>query len=200
MTRYLAKSGGTRSVGILGGSFDPPHAGHLHITKAALRIFDLDEAWWLVSPGNPLKARGPAPFERRFAAAQEIVDHPRIKISDFEAQQGTRYTAQTLRLLFHTYPRTRFVWLMGADNLVQFDQWQDWRAIMESIPVGVFARPGDRQAALRSKAATIYRKNRLKGRKARKLASAAAPAWAFVNLSMMAVSSTQIRAKGEWSG
>ncbi len=187
-----------RAIGILGGSFDPAHAGHLHISKAALRIFGLREVWWMVSPGNPLKVRGPAALPRRIERAQAVIDHPRIKVSDFEARAGSRYTAQSLALLQRAYPRERFVWLMGADNLAQFDRWQDWEDILARVPVGVFARPGDRQAALHSKAATIYRQYRLKGRRARVLAGADTPAWAFVNLSMRSESSTAIRAAGGW--
>ena len=187
-----------RAIGILGGSFDPAHAGHLHISKAALRIFGLREVWWLMSPGNPLKTHGPAGFDRRVAAANRIIDHPRIRVSDFERQKGSRYTAQTLRLLTAAHPRERFVWLMGADNLAQFHRWQDWEDILHCVPVGVFARPGDRQAALQSRTATIYRHARLKGRAARGLADAHTPAWAFVNLSMRSESSSAIRAAGGW--
>ncbi|KNG94452.1 nicotinate-nucleotide adenylyltransferase [Pseudaestuariivita atlantica] len=187
-----------RAIGILGGSFDPAHAGHLHISKAALRVFGLREVWWLMSPGNPLKARGPAELGRRIAAAEALIDTPRIKVSDFEARAGSHYTAETLALLTRAYPRERFVWLMGADNLAQFHRWQNWEDILARVPVGVFARPGDRQAALNSKTARIYRHARLKGRRARLLAQAEAPAWAFVSLSMRNVSSSAIRAAGGW--
>lgn len=187
-------------VGLLGGSFDPPHAGHVHISQEALRRFDLDQVWWLVSPGNPLKARGPAPLERRIAACKALIRHPRIHVTDFEAQAGTRYTAETLAALQVARPGVRFVWLMGADNLAQLDQWQDWHDIVARVPLGVLARPGQRISARMSKAARIYRAHRLRGRQSRALAFTQAPAWCFVNVPMTAISSTEIRARGDWSG
>lgn len=186
-------------IGLLGGSFDPPHQGHVHITREALKRFGLDRVWWLVSPGNPLKEQGPAPLVERIAAARQIMDHPRVEISDFEARAGTRYTAETLNALQKTYPQARFVWLMGADNLVQLPQWQDWRWIMETVPVGVLARPGDRIRARNSKAARVYKAARIKGRRSRELAMAEAPAWCFVNVPMRDDSSSAIRAQGGWS-
>ena len=186
------------TVGLLGGSFDPPHAGHVHITREALKRFHLDQVWWLVSPGNPLKEQGPAPLARRMAAARVIMDHPRVKISDFEAQVGTRYTAETLRALMAHHPLVRFVWLMGADNLAEFHSWRDWRWIMDNVPVGVLARPGDRISARTSVAANQYKRYRLRGRDAAKLVSSNAPAWCFINLPMVNLSSTSIRAQGEW--
>ena len=187
-----------RVVGLLGGSFDPPHEGHVHITRQALRRFGLDQVWWLVSPGNPLKEKGPAPLEERVQAARALMRHPRVTVTDIEAQLGTRYTAETLRALLDHYRGTRFVWLMGADNLAQFHRWQDWRWIMETVPVGVLARPGDRIPARLSKAARIYSHARVPGRASRRLALRDAPAWSFVNLPMNAASSTAIRGRGEW--
>ena len=111
------------TVGLLGGSFDPAHKGHVQISRAALTQFGLDRVWWLVSPGNPLKRHQPAPLDQRMAAARGIMRHPRIQISDAEARLGTRYTAQTLRHLRRLYPGVRFVWLMGADNLAQFHRF-----------------------------------------------------------------------------
>ncbi|WP_137701370.1 nicotinate-nucleotide adenylyltransferase [Marimonas lutisalis] len=186
-------------VGLLGGSFDPAHEGHAHISREALKRFGLDQLWWLVSPGNPLKTRGPAPLAARMARAREVMDHPRVKITDFEARAGTRFTAETLRALMRARPGVRFVWIMGADNLAQFDQWQDWRWIIETVPVGVLARPGQRIAARHAKAADIYRFARLGGRQCRVLARGEAPRWCFVNVPMVDVSSTEIRARGGWS-
>src|SRR6056297_3789072 len=147
-------------IGLLGGSFDPPHAGHVHISKAALARFGLTDVWWLVSPGNPLKTRGPAPLDRRLQAARALIDHPRVRVTGIEARLGTRYTAQTLASLGRLYPQVRFTWLMGADNLAQFHLWQDWRLIMDSVPVGVLARPGQRISARMSKAARAYAQHR----------------------------------------
>jgi len=185
-------------IGLLGGSFDPPHAGHVHITREALRRFGLDRVWWLVSPGNPLKTNGPAPMARRMAAAKSMMQHPRVTVSDFEQQVNTRYTAQTLQALRKAYPQTRFVWLMGADNLAQFHRWQDWRWIMRNFPVGVIARPGDRISARTSRAANLFERYRLRGREAQNLAYATAPAWCFINAPMVNLSSTQIRAGSDW--
>lgn len=196
MGRNMAYRG--QVIGLLGGSFDPPHQGHAHITREALKRFGLDRVWWLVSPGNPLKESGPAPMAERIAASRAIMDHPRVEISDFEARAGTRFTAETLKALMKTCPQVRFVWLMGADNLVQLPQWQDWRWIMETVPVGVLARPGDRIRARNSRAARIYASARIKGRRSQELARAEAPAWCFINVPMRDDSSSAIRARGGW--
>ncbi|MGR3838973.1 MAG: nicotinate-nucleotide adenylyltransferase [Cognatishimia sp.] len=186
------------TVGLLGGSFDPPHAGHVHITREALKRFGLDRVWWLVSPGNPLKSRGPAGMDARLRAARQLMVHPKVHISDFEARAGTRYTAETLAALQARYPGVRFVWLMGADNLAQFHLWKDWQAIMEAFPVGVLARPGDRIAARTAKAANVFAHAKIPGRQSRRLAQSEAPAWCFVNVPMRDISSTELRAKGTW--
>jgi len=126
------------------------------------------------------------------------MQHPRVVVTDIEAQLGTQYTAQTLVALRRRYPGVRFVWLMGADNLAQFHRWQDWRWIMETVPIGVIARPGDRISARLSKAAKVYAQSRLTGRAAHILGRVDAPAWAFINLPMSDQSSTAIRKRGEW--
>lgn len=185
-------------IGLLGGSFDPPHAGHVHITTQALKLFGLDEVWWLVSPGNPLKSHGPAPMARRLAAAQDIMHHPRVRVTDIEARLGTRFTAKTLEALFDLYPGVRFVWLMGADNLASFHHWDRWDWIMEHVPVGILARPGQRISARMSPAALRYRRYRLRGREAARLCVAEAPAWCFVNVPMIDISSSELRATGKW--
>lgn len=185
-------------VGLLGGSFDPAHEGHVHLTRVALRRFALDRVIWLVSPGNPLKARGPAALDARMARAQEIMRDPRVIVSDFEAQIGTAYTAETINTLKSAYPGVRFVWLMGADNLHQFHRWQRWEDIFRAVPVGVLARPGWRQAGLNSRTARKYQHMRLPGRSSKMLADQPAPAWCFVNMPMVQISSTELRAKGIW--
>ncbi|MEM7643457.1 MAG: nicotinate-nucleotide adenylyltransferase [Pseudomonadota bacterium] len=186
-------------VGLLGGSFDPAHGGHVHITREALKRFGLDRVWWLVSPGNPLKARGPAALERRLARAREVMRHPRVVVTDIEARLGTRFTAETLGELRARYPGVRFVWLIGADNLAQFHRWQDWRGIMATVPVGVLARPGERIAARTSVAAQVFRRFKLSAEAAHLLGRTAAPAWAFVNVPMHGASSTAIRDGGGWT-
>jgi nicotinate-nucleotide adenylyltransferase len=185
-------------VGLLGGSFDPAHAGHVHITREALKRFRLDRIWWLVTPGNPLKARGPAPLAERLARARVVMDHPRVVVTDIEARLGTRYTAQTLARLRAIYPGVRFVWLMGADNLAQFHRWDRWQRIMETVPVGVLARPGGAARARLAPAPRMFAGDRLRQSAAIRLGRRAAPAWCFVNLPMVDLSSSAIRARGEW--
>jgi len=170
----------------------------VHISKVALKRFNLDQVWWLVSPGNPLKADAPAPMVDRMAACRVISDHPRIKITDFEARIGTKYTAKTLAALFDKRQGAKFVWLMGADNLAQFHRWQQWQWIMRNVPVGVIARPGDRTSARMSRAAKRYEGYRLRGVQAGLLADSPPPAWCFINVPMVDVSSTAIRGRGEW--
>lgn len=186
-------------VGLFGGSFDPPHQGHVHVTREAMKAFGLDRVWLLVSPGNPLKKRGPAPLAQRVAAAREVMRHPRVEVTDIEALTGTRATADTMAALRRLYPQVRFVWLMGADNLAQFHRWKDWRQIMDSVPVGVVARPGDRISARMSPAARLYAKYRIDGQARHLLGRAEAPAWCFVNVPMVDVSSTELRNRGDWS-
>lgn len=192
----IARAGQT--IGLLGGSFDPPHSGHVHITQTALKRFALDRVWWLVSPANPLKRRQPAPLAERMQAARALMRHPRVSVTDIEARLGTRYTAETVAALRARYPGVRFVWLMGADNLAQFHRWQDWRQIMESVPVGVLARQDDRISARMSRAARIYRASRLNGRASELIARMEPPAWCYINLPLSDESSTAIRARGEW--
>jgi len=187
-----------QAVGLLGGSFDPPHAGHAHITREALKRFGLDQVWWLVSPGNPLKQKGPAPMARRLAAARAVMDHPRVQMTDIETRIGTRYTAATLKRLGALYPGVRFVWLMGADNLAGFHHWDQWQWIMATVPVGVLARPGQRISARTSVAAARFERFRLPGRQSQLLGRTAAPVWCFVNIPMNTASSSAIRASGAW--
>lgn len=192
----IAKPG--QAIGLLGGSFDPPHQGHVHITHHALKRFGLDRVWWLVSPGNPLKERGPAPIKKRLEAARSVMQHPRVEISDVETRIGTQFTAETLRELKARYHGVRFVWLMGADNLASFHKWEQWRWIMETVPIGVLARPGDRTEARTSIAAINYRHAQLRGRNSILLSKKCSPCWCFVNVPMVNMSSTEIRARGGW--
>jgi nicotinate-nucleotide adenylyltransferase len=132
-----------KRVGLLGGSFNPAHKGHRAISLHALRALGLDEIWWLVSPGNPLKPQeGMAPFAARLGSARKMARHAPIRVSAIEARLKTRYTADTLDKLTRLYPKYRFVWLMGADNLGQFHKWRDWRGIAREVPIAVIARPG----------------------------------------------------------
>lgn len=185
-------------VGLLGGSFDPPHAGHLHISRWAMRKFHLDRVWWLVSPGNPLKAQSPASLERRMAACNVLAQHPKIIVSDLESRLGTRYTAETLERLFELYTGVNFVWLMGADNLADFHRWDRWDWIMENVPLGVMSRPGEQIAAGLSPAARRYSRFRLSPRRAAALPLKDAPCWTLLTGKTLDISSTDIRARGDW--
>ena len=136
-------------IGLLGGSFNPAHSGHRAISLAAMRALDLDEIWWLVSPGNPLKtgATDMAPLAIRLKSARAMARRAPILATDIEARLGTRYTIDTLRKLVRLYPRNRFIWLMGGDNLAQFHRWRAWREIARTMPIAVIARPGYEHAA-----------------------------------------------------
>ena len=184
-------------IGLLGGSFDPAHEGHAHISREAIKRMNLDQVWWLVTPRNPLKARQPAPMADRIAQAKTVLrGHPRIKVTALEQALGTRMTADTIDRLKAIYPGVRFVWLMGADNLVQFHHWGRWRDIMRSVPVGVLARPGSGVAARLSVAAQSFRVQRVA--RGEGVGLQKPPAWVFVNLPMNGASSSEIRAKGHW--
>ncbi len=184
-------------IGLLGGSFNPAHEGHLHISHRALDELALDGLWWLVSPQNPLKpADGMAAFEDRMAAARNLVDDPRILVSDLEHALDTRYTADTLAALIKRYPAVAFVWIMGADNLAQIDQWKDWTAIFDALPIAVFDRPTYSDAALACPAAAHYASSRIDTGRARDLAGSSPPAWVFVEGDLNSLSASQIRAAG----
>jgi len=185
-------------IGLLGGSFDPPHAGHLHISRWALRNLDLDRVWWLVSPGNPLKQRGPAVIESRLAACRALAAHPRITVTDIERYLATRYTADTLADLTRHYPGVRFIWLMGSDNLGSFHHWQRWDWIMANYPIGVLARPGEQVRAGLSPAARRFARWRLPQGASTLLGRRDPPCWALLTGPMSPVSSTAIRARGDW--
>jgi nicotinate-nucleotide adenylyltransferase len=130
-------------TGILGGSFNPAHGGHRRISLNVAKALDLDEVWWLVSPGNPLKpAKGMAPYAARLASARMQARRSIIRVSDIEARMGTRFTVDALKMLVRRYPKRRFVWIMGADTIAQFHLWRDWRTIARLVPIAVVARPG----------------------------------------------------------
>lgn len=198
MTSFLPYAPPGLRIGLLGGSFDPPHAGHLHISRQALTRFGLDQVWWLVSPGNPIKALAPAEFARRMAACRAMLHHPRIVVSGLEAQFDTRHTADTLTHLLAHYPAVRFVWLMGADNLAQFHLWENWRSIIGRVPLGVLGRSDNMVAAGLSTTARIYARQRLRADQARALPFRAAPCWTLISGSTLNISSTQIRNSGDW--
>ena len=181
-------------VGLLGGSFNPAHAGHRHIAALALRRLRLDQVWLLVSPGNPLKPRdGMAPLAMRLAGARAIADGRRVVASAIEAMLGTRFTIDTLRLLLRRFPRVRFVWLMGADLLSQLPRWRRWEQMLRCIPVAVLPRPGYTRQALAGQAARRMRHARRRERAAATLPGEA-PGWVLLTAPQNAVSATAIRA------
>ena len=184
-----------RRVGLLGGSFNPAHEGHLHISQEALKRLRLQQVWWLVSPQNPLKQRaGMAPLADRMASAQAVsaVDR-RIRPTDIEVDLGTSYTAETLAKLIRRHPRIQFVWLMGADNLIQIPRWRDWNKIFMLVPIAVFTRPTYDSKALSGKAAQRYRRYRLPQSAAGRLAQSRPPVWSFVSFRRHPASATAIR-------
>lgn len=136
-------------IGLLGGSFNPAHRGHRRISLEAMRALGLDEVWWLVTPGNPLKegAKDMAPFAARFASARAMARGARIRVTDFEQRQGTRFTVDTVRRLKHLCPQHRFIWLLGSDTLPNFHKWRDWRGLAREVPIAVIRRPGYDSAA-----------------------------------------------------
>jgi nicotinate-nucleotide adenylyltransferase len=184
-----------RRVGLLGGSFNPAHEGHLEIALIALKRLALDEIWFLVSPGNPLKpSTGMDALSARAASAQSIIgSHPRLRVVTLETALGTRYTADTLAALGRRFRRTRFVWLMGADNLIQIPAWARWTSIFRSVPVAVFARPGYSVKALAGKAACRFATARRRGPNSRALPTAQAPCWVFFHSRLNPASASAIR-------
>ena len=196
-----ARRGRPLRVGLLGGSFNPAHGGHLRISVEALRRLGLDRVWWLVSPQNPLKATADmAPFAERLASARDAAArHPRIVASDLERRLGTRYTVDTLERLTRRRD-ARFVWLIGADNLAQLPRWRRWPRIMRSVPVAVFDREPYVYRALAGKAARRFARFRRPQSAARGLALADPPAWALLRLRRHPASATEIRRRRGMAG
>jgi nicotinate-nucleotide adenylyltransferase len=185
-------------IGLLGGSFNPAHEGHLHISWLALEMLDLDNVWWLVSPQNPLKPDTETmPYKERLRRARAIARGHKLWVTDIERTLCTRYTVDTLAALREHHPGFRFVWIMGADNLIEIDRWKDWTAIFEAVPVAVFARPNYSGKALVSKAARRFARRRVKASQAAGLADKRPPAWVFLMTPLNAQSATRIRARSE---
>lgn len=182
-------------IGLLGGSFNPSHEGHRHITLEALKRLKLDFVWWLVSPQNPLKSGdGMAPLDLRVAWAHAILGpHPKAVVTTIETALGTRFTADTLRRLTALFPRTQFVWLMGADNLEQLPRWQRWQSILRRVPVAVLDRPPYLYGATASRAAERFARARVKESRAALLAERKPPAWVMLHQPRRAISATEIR-------
>ena len=182
------------TVGLFGGSFNPPHEGHLLVAKLALQRLGLDQLWWLVTPGNPLKSgNGLAPLAERLALSDTMAGDPRIRVTAIEKTLGTAYTARTIRHIIRRNPAAHFVWIMGADNLGDFHRWQEWRRIAATVPIAVIDRPGATLTYLSSKAARALDKARVPERAARALPRMKPPAWTFIHGPRSAISSTALR-------
>ena len=181
-------------VGLFGGSFNPPHAGHALVAEIAMRRLQLDQLWWMVTPGNPLKStRELAPLSERLRLSEKITPDPRIKVTAFEAAYHVRYTADTLALIKARNPGVDFVWIMGADNLRDFHKWQRWREIITTFPIAVIDRPGATLALLSSVVAKTFDYVRIDEADAATLAHRRAPAWTFIHGPRSLLSSTAIR-------
>lgn len=184
-------------IGLLGGSFNPPHAAHRAISLFAMKRLGLDRVWWLVTPGNPLKdVKALPPLPDRIAAAQRVAHHPRIDVTGLEAVIHTRYTIDTLDWLTRRLPLVRFVWIMGADNLRQFHRWENWRGIAARIPIAVIDRGGVGPAALAGPAAQALARSRVPENMARLVPLLMAPAWTYLHGLKSTLSSTALRAQG----
>ncbi len=186
-------------VGLLGGSFNPAHEGHAHISQEALVRLDLDQVWWLVSPQNPLKRSDDmADQGARSDIAQKMAQHPKFRVCNLEQHLGTRFTADTLCALTQLAPDVHFVWLMGADNLIQLPEWQNWEEIMYAMPVAVFARPGYTTKAAMGRVAQRFAKSRLPESAGALLPGSDAPAWIIFRSPLHPQSASAIRASGKW--
>ena len=181
-------------VGLFGGSFNPPHAGHVLVAEIAMRRLDLDQLWWMVTPGNPLKStRELAPLTERIRQSEDITRNPRIKVTAFEAAHHVRYTADTLALVRARNPGVDFVWIMGADSLRDFHRWQRWRQIALTFPIAVIDRPGATLSFLSSVMAKTFDYARVDEADAPRVAHMPAPAWTFIHGPRSLLSSTAIR-------
>lgn len=199
MRRIAAPSANIR-VGLLGGSFNPAHEGHLHISIEALHRLGLDQVWWLVTPQNPLKSnKGMAPLAQRMQKARELTaGTPGIHVTDIERKLRTTYTIHTIRLLQRQYPHIKFVWLMGADNLQQFHRWYRWQDIFARIPVAIFDRSPFTYEAISGKAGRRFAQYRVGHRQAGTLALMKPPAWGYMHIFANPASSTHLRETTAW--
>jgi nicotinate-nucleotide adenylyltransferase len=194
----LPPHGAGQAIGLMGGTFNPPHAGHRRISLIVLRSLNLDCLGWMVTPGNPLKdVAALPPLAERMRRAAEVAAHPRIVISGVEQVFRTRYTADLIRNLKERAPAVRFIWVMGSDNLAEFHLWEDWRKIARSVPIAVINRPGFLAAGLSSRAAQALGRYRIDEQDGRRLADRHPPAWIFMKGRRSALSSTALRGRSD---
>ena len=200
--RYLRMPHSERGmiIGLFGGSFNPPHQGHALVAEIAIKRLGLDQLWWMVTPGNPLKSRNLlAPLAARIAESERIATDPRIKVTAFEQAFGVSYTANTLARVKARNPHVHFIWIMGADSLQTFDKWQKWQEIARTFPIAVIDRPGATLSYLSSKMTRTFDFARIDEDDARVLWKKPAPAWTFIHGPRSGLSSTAIR-NGALSG
>ena len=196
VTVRLPASTRNMRIGLYGGSFDPAHSGHRLVAETALRRLRLDRVWWIVTPGNPLKQRGPvASRADRLAAARAMARHPAMDVTDVEGAISSTYTIDTLRFLIRRCPDVRFVWIMGADSLAGLHRWRSWRELASLVPFAVVDRPGWTLTALNSRASRVLAGARVRPADAPALADLKPPAWAFLTGPRSSLSSTTLRNK-----
>jgi len=192
---HLPSTSSRQRIGLFGGSFDPPHSGHMHVAETALKRLNLDQVWWFPARGNPLK-NAPGEFDARLAALQIMLEsHRAMQVSDVEAHAGLTYTIDLVRLMHAHCPNAQLVWIMGSDSLENFHKWKDWQALAKLIPIAVIARAGSTQATRTSHFAQVFRKARLPRRAAKLLPGHDAPAWTYLNAPLNPASSTALRNK-----
>jgi nicotinate-nucleotide adenylyltransferase len=181
-------------IGVMGGSFDPPHTGHIHLIEVARRRLGLDWVWVFPARGNPLKHTATA-FAERLAAARRVLEGPRVRVSALEGELGLTYTIDLVRALKRLAPEARFVWIMGGDNLAQFHRWRDWREIAARLPIAVVSRPSDGPTPKLSRFAQQFAASRLPAEAAATLADRPAPAWTYLSAPLDPASSTELRSR-----
>jgi len=186
-----------KNIGLLGGSFDPPHKGHLYISLEAKKILKLDEIWWLVTPQNPLKINQPASYSERVKNCKILTKNKPIKIKEIEKKINSQFSYQTIKYLNNHYKYIKFFWLMGADNLINFHQWQNANQIFNEIPIVVFRRYGYNQQALKSYISNLYKNFRLKNKNIHIDNFKQLPAWTIIQNKEIRISSTEIRQQRE---
>ena len=186
-----------KNIGLLGGSFDPPHKGHLYISLEAKKILKLDEIWWLITPQNPLKINQPASYSERVKNCKILTKNKPIKIKEIEKKINSRFSYQTIKYLNNHYKYIKFFWLMGADNLINFHQWQNAHRIFNEIPIVVFRRYGYNQQALKSYISNLYKNFRVKNKNIHIDNFNQLPAWTIIQNKEIRISSTEIRQQRE---
>ncbi|MEM6534795.1 MAG: nicotinate (nicotinamide) nucleotide adenylyltransferase [Pseudomonadota bacterium] len=190
---HLPPANSRQRIGLFGGSFDPPHAGHMHVADTGLKRLNLDEVWWFPTPGNPLKTP-PGEYDARLAAVQILTArNTSMKVSDIEARAHIHYSIDLVRMLKMHCPRAKLVWLMGADSLANFHLWKDWRTMAQLIPIAVIARPGSTLTARTSHFAKVFERARYPRHAARTFANQKAPAWTYIAAPLRHESSTALR-------